>query len=309
MTLTPTTTDQDWQLELLEWIASLEEVIGEQGDEQAAELIRQLRAFAIRKGVKLAGEALNSPYINTINVKYQPPYPGDTALEIKIENINRWNAMAMVLQAYDSGEGLGGHIATYASAASMYEVGYNHFFQKKSTEYGGDLVSFQPHAAPGIYARAMLEGRMTEEQLKAFRRELNGGLPSYPHPRRLPWFWEIPSASMGLVGVSAIYQARFKKYLENRGLKDKKGGKVWVFVGDGEMDEPETLGTLNIAVREQLDNLVLIVNCNLQRLDGPVRGNGKIIQELERSFLGAGWNVTKVIWGSEWDALLVTRKE
>lgn len=304
MPLTQTPATQDWQEELIEWMASLEEVIEDQGDQQAAELIHQLRAFALRRGVKLAGEALNSPYINTINIKHQPPYPGNTELEMKIEQINRWNAMAMVLQAYDSGDGLGGHIATYASAASMYEVGMNHFFQKKSEHYGGDLVSFQPHAAPGIYARALLEGKMTVEHLKNFRRELHGGLPSYPHPRRLPWFWEMPSASMGLVGVSAIYQARFQKYLENRGLKEKKGGKIWVFVGDGEMDEPETLGTLNIAVREQLDNLILVVNCNLQRLDGPVRGNGKIIQELERSFLGAGWNVTKVIWGSEWDSLL-----
>ena len=244
MTLTPNTTDQDWQLELIEWIASLEEVIEDKGDEQAADLIRKLRAFAIRKGVKLAGEALTSPYINTINVKHQPPYPGNTELELKIENINRWNAMAMVLQAYDSGEGLGGHIATYASAASMYEVGLNHFFRKKSADYGGDLVSFQPHAAPGIYARAMLEGRMTEEQLKNFRRELNGGLPSYPHPRRLPWFWEIPSASMGLVGVSAIYQARFKKYLENRGLKENNGGKVWVFVGDGAISTTKSCSVL-----------------------------------------------------------------
>ncbi|RKR15212.1 pyruvate dehydrogenase E1 component [Maribacter vaceletii] len=298
--------DLEWGQELQEWIASLDEVIQDLGDEQAAKLIRRLRAFAIKKGVKLAGEALNSPYINTINVKHQPPYPGDTVLETKIENINRWNAMAMVLQGYDSGAGVGGHIATYASAASMYEVGLNHFFRKKSEDYGGDLVSFQPHAAPGIYARALLEGRLTEDNLKNFRRELQaeGGLPSYPHPRRMPSFWEIPAASMGLIGVSAIYQARFQKYLENRGLKEKKGGKIWAFVGDGEMDEPETLGTLNIAVREQLDNLVLVVNCNLQRLDGPVRGNGKVIQELERSFLGAGWNVTKVIWGSEWDSLI-----
>lgn len=297
---------QEWQEELREWIASIEEVIEHQGDEQAANLIKELRALAIRKGVKLAGEALNSPYINTINAKHQPPYPGDTVMEKKIENINRWNAMAMVLQGYDSGEGVGGHIATYASAASMYEVGFNHFFRKKSADYGGDLVSLQPHAAPGVYARALLEGRLTEANLKNFRRELQpeGGLPSYPHPRRMPDFWEIPSASMGLIGVSAIYQARFKKYLENRGLKENNGGKIWAFVGDGEMDEPETLGTLNIAVRERLDNLVLVVNCNLQRLDGPVRGNGKVIQELERSFLGAGWNVTKVIWGSEWDALL-----
>ncbi|MFP2995354.1 pyruvate dehydrogenase (acetyl-transferring), homodimeric type [Spongiivirga sp. MCCC 1A20706] len=298
--------EQNWQEELKEWIASLDEVITDQGDDHGASLLRELRAFALRKGVKLAGDALNTPYINTINVKHQPPYPGDTVIETKIENINRWNAMAMVLQGYDSGTGVGGHIATYASAASMYEVGLNHFFRKKSDDYGGDLVSFQPHAAPGVYARAMLEGRLTEDNLKNYRRELQpeGGLPSYPHPRRLPEFWEIPSASMGLIGVSAIYQARFQKYLENRGLKEKKGGKIWTFVGDGEMDEPETLGTLNIAVREQLDNLVLVVNCNLQRLDGPVRGNGKVIQELESTFLGAGWNVTKVIWGSEWDALL-----
>jgi len=298
--------ENHWQIEQMEWIASLDEIIDDLGEETTAALIKSLRDHAIRRGVKLVGEALNTPYINTINVRHQPQYPGDSELEKKIENINRWNAMAMVLQAYDSGEGLGGHIATYASAASMYEVGYNHFFQKKTETYGGDLVSFQPHAAPGIYARAFLEGRLTVEQLQNFRRELQpeGGLPSYPHPRRLPEFWEIPSASMGLIGVSCIYQARFQKYLENRGLKDKNGGKVWVFVGDGEMDEPETLGTLNIAVREQLDNLVLVVNCNLQRLDGPVRGNGKIIQELERSFLGAGWNVTKVIWGSEWDELL-----
>ncbi len=296
----------NWQAEQKEWVEALQQIIEERGEKDAAELLKQLRKYAIRKGVRLTGEALNTPYINTIHYKDQPPYPGDTELEHKIENINRWNAMAMVLQAYDSGHGLGGHIATYASAASMYEVGLNHFFQKKSEEYGGDLVSFQPHAAPGVYARALLEGRFTEQQLKNFRRELEdgGGLPSYPHPRRLPEFWEMPSASMGLVGVSAIYQARFQKYLENRGLKPKTGGKIWVFVGDGEMDEPETLGTLNIAVREQLDNLILVVNCNLQRLDGPVRGNGKIIQELERSFLGAGWNVTKVIWGSEWDALL-----
>lgn len=298
--------DRDWRLELAEWMAALNEFIDDHGDDRASDLIHELRSYAQRKGVQLAGEALNSPYINTINAKDQPPYPGDTVIETKIENINRWNAMAMVLQAYDGGEGLGGHIATYASAASMYEVGLNHFFRKKSEEYGGDLVSFQPHAAPGIYARAFLEGRLTEDHLKNFRRELQkeGGLSSYPHPRRMPDFWEIPSASMGLIGVSAIYQARFQKYLENRGLKPRKGGQIWAFVGDGEMDEPETLGTLNIAVREQLDNLVLVVNCNLQRLDGPVRGNGKIIQELERSFLGAGWNVTKVIWGSEWDELL-----
>jgi len=305
------TEDTQWRLELHEWICSLDEVIDDLGEEKTSELIKSLRNHALGRGVKLIGEALNTPYINTINVKEQLQYPGDTEIELKLENINRWNAMCVVLQAYDSGAGLGGHIATYASAATMYEVGYNHFFRKKSADYGGDLVSFQPHAAPGIYARAVLEGRLTVQDLKNFRRELQAerGLPSYPHPRRMSWFWEIPSASMGLIGVSAIYQARFQKYLENRQLKEKNGGKVWVFVGDGEMDEPETLGTLNIAVREQLDNLVLVVNCNLQRLDGPVRGNGKIIQELERSFLGAGWNVTKVIWGSEWDSLLERDKD
>lgn len=310
MTKNPNYID-NWLIELEEWIESLDEVIEDLGEEKAARLMQSLRSYALRKGVKLQGDALNTPYINTIHVKNQPQYPGDFAIEQKIENINRWNAMAMVLQGYDSGHGLGGHISTYASAASMYEVGYNHFFRKQSEDYGGDLVSFQPHAAPGIYARAVLEGRLPENRIANFRQELadGGGVPSYPHPRRLPDFWEIPSASMGLIGVSAIYQARFQKYLENRGLKEKNGGKIWAFVGDGEMDEPETLGTLNIAVREELDNLVLIVNCNLQRLDGPVRGNGKIIQELERSFLGAGWNVTKVIWGSEWDSLLERDKD
>ncbi len=194
--------------------------------------------------------------------------------------------MCMVLQGYDNGSGVGGHIATYASTATMYEIGFNHFFRKKSPDYGGDLVSFQPHASPGIYARAFLEGRLSEEKLKNFRRELQpeGGLPSYPHPRRLPWFWEMPCASMGLSPVSAIYQARFSKYLINRGLKADNGGKVWSFIGDGEMDEPEIIGTINIAAREKLDNVIFVVNCNLQRLDGPVRGNGKVIQEFECLF-------------------------
>ncbi len=295
----------DWQIETTEWKEAFDAVIQLEGADTARKLLNHLREHAIKAGISFSGETLNTPYINTIHVKNQSPYPGDEILEQKIENVIRWNAMAMVLQAHDSGEGLGGHIATYASAASMYEVGFNHFFHK------GDLVSFQPHASPGIYARALLEGRLSLEQLKNFRRELQprGGLPSYPHPRRMPTFWEIPSASMGLIGVCAIYQARFQKYLENRGLKQKTGRKVWAFVGDGEMDEPETLGTLNIAVREELDNLIMIVNCNLQRLDGPVRGNGKIIQELERNFLGAGWNVIKVIWGSEWDALLERDKK
>ncbi len=219
--------------------------------------------------------------------------------------------MCMVLQGYDQGTGVGGHIATYASASTMYEVGFNHFFKNKTQQYGGDLIGFQPHAAPGIYARAFLEGRFQLEQLKNFRRELqpNGGLSSYPHPRRMPDFWETPSASMGLNPVSAIYQARFQKYLESRGLKEKNGGRVWTFIGDGEMDEPEILGTINIAAREELDNLTFVVNCNLQRLDGPVRGNGKIIQELERSFLGSGWDVYKVIWGGEWDSIISRDKD
>ena len=301
-----TTITDDWQLEKQEWIESIDAILQEYGEEKTKEILKTISHYVIRKGVAFQGENINTPYINTINVKDQTTYAGNVELEQKIENINRWNAMCMVLQGYDNGSGVGGHIATYASAATMYEVGFNHFFRKKTSDYGGDLVSFQPHASPGIYARAFLEGRLTVENLKNFRRELKpeGGLPSYPHPRRMPWFWEIPCASMGLSPVSAIYQARFSKYLINRGLKADNGGKVWAFIGDGEMDEPEIIGTINIAAREELDNLIFVVNCNLQRLDGPVRGNGKIIQELERIFLGAGWNVIKVIWGSEWDALL-----
>lgn len=297
---------EDWQVEKLEWIESIDAIMQEYGEEKTKELLKTINHYAIRKGIAFQGENINTPYINTIHVKNEPSYPGDIRLEQKIENINRWNAMCMVLQGYDNGSGVGGHIATYASTATMYEIAFNHFFRKRSREYGGDLVSFQPHAAPGIYARAFLEGRLSEGQLKNFRRELQtgGGLPSYPHPRRLPWFWEMPCASMGLAPVSAIYQARFSRYLTNRGLKPDNGGKVWAFIGDGEMDEPEIIGTINIAAREKLDNVIFVVNCNLQRLDGPVRGNGKIIQELERIFLGAGWNVIKVIWGSEWDALL-----
>ncbi|MGM9508852.1 pyruvate dehydrogenase (acetyl-transferring), homodimeric type [Larkinella sp. GY13] len=300
------TVAEDWQLEKQEWIESIDAVLDEYGEEKTKELLKAINHYVIRRGVAFQGENINTPYINTINVKDEPTYPGNVELEQKIENINRWNAMCMVLQGYDNGSGVGGHIATYASAATMYEVGFHHFFRRRTADYGGDLVSFQPHAAPGIYARAFLEGRLTEESLKSFRRELKpgGGLPSYPHPRRMPWFWEMPCASMGLMPVGAIYQARFNKYLINRGLKPDNGGKVWAFIGDGEMDEPEIVGTINIAARERLDNLIFVVNCNLQRLDGPVRGNGKIIQELERLFLGAGWNVIKVIWSGEWDALL-----
>ncbi len=250
-------------------------------------------------------EIFNTPYINTIPVANQPPYPGDGKLEWRIRSLIRWNAMAMVVRANRKSEGIGGHISTYASAATLYEVGFNHFFKGKETGVG-DLIYFQGHASPGIYARAFLEGRLTEVQLENFRRELSpgGGLSSYPHPRLMPDFWEFPTVSMGLSPLMGIYQARFNRYLEDRGLKKKDHSKIWVFLGDGETDEPESLGALTLASRERLDNLIFVVNCNLQRLDGPVRGNGKIIQELESAFHGAGWNVIKLIWGSDWDPLL-----
>ena len=295
----------DWELEQQEWIDALADVVDERGGEQAKSLLARLQHELSHKGIVLTDAALNTPYRNTIPLADQPPYPGDIDLEARLENILRWNAAAMVLQAYDSGSGVGGHIATYLSASTMMEVGLNHVFRARSETYGGDQVHFQAHTSPGIYARAFLEGRISESELKNFRRELadGGGLPSYPHPRRMPWFWQMPCASMGLSTPSAIYQARFAKYLEHRGLKKDDGGKIWAFIGDGESDEPEVLGTIQIAAREQLDNVVLVVNCNLQRLDGPVRGNGKIIQELERAFRGADWHVIKVIWGGGWDLL------
>ena len=294
-----------------EWSDSLAYIRREFGDAGVREILRGLQEQALHDGVALNEATLNTPYVNTISVGAQPVYPGDIEMEKRIENIVRWNAMAMVMQAYDSGSGVGGHIATYASAATLLETGFNHFFKAESEEYAGDMVLPQPHAAPGIYARAFLEGRLSEQQLRNFRRELGegGGLSSYPHPRSMPGFWQMPNASMGLSTVSAIYQARFAKYLESRGMRCKRGGKIWCFIGDGESDEPEVMGTINIAAREKLDNLVLVVNCNLQRLDGPVRGNGKIIQELERSFRGAGWDVLKVIWGGGWDALLAQDKD
>ncbi|MFW6093265.1 MAG: pyruvate dehydrogenase (acetyl-transferring), homodimeric type [Pseudomonadota bacterium] len=296
----------DWLEEQQEWVDALDDVLRFRGSERAREVLQRLQAHLSQRGLVLTDAALNTPYKNTIDLREQPPYPGDIDLETRIGNIIRWNAVAMVLQAYDSGSGVGGHIATYLSAATMMEVGFNHVFRARSGEYGGDQVHFQAHSAPGVYARALLEGRLSAGRLANFRRELadGGGLPSYPHPRRLPWFWQMPTASMGLSTPSAIYQARFAKYLESRGLKPDNGGKIWTFIGDGEADEPEVLGTINIASREHLDNLVLVINCNLQRLDGPVRGNGKIIQELERSFRGADWHVIKVIWGSGWDPIL-----
>ncbi|MCG8415251.1 MAG: pyruvate dehydrogenase (acetyl-transferring), homodimeric type [Pseudomonadales bacterium] len=289
-----------------EWREALANILEEHGDEGVREILNCLSSWCSEHHIDTQQVTVNTPYLNTIPVSEQPDYPGDIEIEQRLENILRWNAMAMVLQGQDAGTGVGGHIATYASAATLMEVGFNHFFRNKSEDYGGDLVILQPHTSPGIYARSWLEGELDEEQIKNFRRELQpeGGVTSYPHPRSMPDYWQVPNASMGLSTPTAIYQARFAKYLENRGLKPKLGGKVWCFIGDGEADEPEVLGTINIASREQLDNLILVINCNLQRLDGPVRGNGKIIQELEASFIGSGWNVIKVIWGGGWDKLL-----
>ncbi len=297
--------DEDLTQENKEWIEALDDILSAQGEHRGKDILRLLQNHLLGKNIELTEATLNTPYRNSISINNQPAYPGNPEIEAKLENIIRWNAAAMVLKANDKGTGVGGHIATYQSAATMLEVGFNHFFKNRTAEYGGDQLLVQAHAAPGLYARAYVEGRLTEQQLNNFRRELQegGGLSSYPHPRRMPDFWQDPTASMGLSTPSAIYQARFMKYLENRGLKDKDGGKIWCFIGDGESDEPEVLGTINMATRDNLDNMVMVINCNLQRLDGPVRGNGKIIQELERSYRGAGWNVIKVIWGSEWDEL------
>ena len=256
-------------------------------------------------------DAFHTPYVNTIPADRQPPYPGDRDIERRIKSLIRWNAMAMVVRANKRSPGIGGHISTFASAATLFEVGFNHFFRARDAESVGDLVYFQGHAAPGIYARAFLEGRLSEAKLHNFRRELDpeGGVSSYPHPRLMPDFWEFPTVSMGLGPITAIYQARFSRYLQARGLADTSNRRVWAFLGDGEMDEPESLGAISLAAREGLDNLIFVVNCNLQRLDGPVRGNGKIIQELEASFRGAGWNVVKVIWGDDWDPLLARDEE
>ncbi len=248
----------------------------------------------------------NTPYANTIPARLEPLFPGDQQLERRIKSLIRWNALAMVVRANRLEHNIGGHISTYASAATLYEVGFNHFFRARSDSFEGDTVYFQGHAAPGIYARAFLEGRLSVEQLVNFRRELKpgGGLSSYPHPWLMPDFWEFPTVSMGLSPLMSIYQARFNRYLENRGLKPATDAKVWAFLGDGETDEPESLGAITLASREKLDNLIFVVNCNLQRLDGPVRGNGQIIQELESAFRGAGWNVIKILWGSEWDPII-----
>ncbi|HET7520831.1 MAG TPA: pyruvate dehydrogenase (acetyl-transferring), homodimeric type [Candidatus Limnocylindria bacterium] len=295
--------------ETQEWLDSLDAVVEQGGTDRARFLMYKLLKRARQLNVGLP-PLVQTRYINTISPEQEPYFPGDEAIELRIRRMIRWNALAMVLRANTRFEGIGGHLSTYASAASLYEVGFNHFF-RGADDGAGDQVYFQGHAAPGIYARAFLEGRLGEEQLDHFRREAlwQGGLSSYPHPRLMPDFWQFPTVSMGLGPMNAIYQARFNRYLEARGIADTSGSRVWAFLGDGEMDEPEALGALGIAAREGLDNLIFVVNCNLQRLDGPVRGNGKIIQELEATFRGAGWHVIKVIWAREWDDLLARDKD
>jgi pyruvate dehydrogenase E1 component len=293
-------------VETREWLESLQYIIRSRGIDRARYILEALENQARQEGVDLPF-GLNTPYINTIPASQQPTYPGNREIERRIKSMIRWNAVAMVVRANKYHEGLGGHISTFASSATLYEVAFNHFFRGRGESgFDGDHVYFQGHASPGIYSRAFLEGRLTEEHLTNFRRELQDqpGLSSYPHPWLMPNFWEYPTVSMGLAPIMAIYQARFNRYLQNRDLKDTSRQRVWAFLGDGECDEPETLGAITLASREKLDNLCFVVNCNLQRLDGPVRGNGKIIQELEAVFRGAGWNVIKVVWGSEWDQLL-----
>ncbi|MCX7798583.1 MAG: pyruvate dehydrogenase (acetyl-transferring), homodimeric type [Melioribacter sp.] len=297
------------EIELREWLESLEYVLQTEGPEKVKELLHNLDTYAHERGVEIPFTA-NTPHINTIPKEKQPPFPGSREIERRIKSLVRWNAMAMVVRANKVEPGIGGHISTYASLATLYEIGFNHFFRGKDGNHEGDIIYFQGHAAPGVYARAFLEGRLTKEQLENFRRELQpgGGLSSYPHPWLMPDFWEFPTVSMGLGPIQAIYRARFIRYLEDRGLKKPSDQKVWAFIGDGETDEPETLGAITLAAREKLDNLIFVINCNLQRLDGPVRGNGNIIQELEAIFRGAGWNVIKVVWGSDWDPLLEADK-
>jgi pyruvate dehydrogenase E1 component len=291
--------------ETTEWLDSLRYVINSRGSDRAAYLLHAIEQEAYRLGVPIPFST-TTPYINTIPADKQPPFPGNRELERRIKSIIRWNAMAMVVRANREDKSIGGHISTFASSATLVEVAMNHFIRGRGDDYSGDQVYFQGHASPGIYSRAFLEGRLSEKKLENFRRELaeGGGLSSYPHPWLMPEFWEFPTVSMGLGPLMAIYQARFNKYLQDRGIKDTSKQHVWSFIGDGECDEPETLGAISLAAREKLDNLVFVINCNLQRLDGPVRGNGKIIQELEGVFRGAGWNVIKVIWGDEWDPLL-----
>ncbi len=297
-------------IELQEWLESLDYVI-QTGDEgRVQNLLQALQARAATSGIKIPFTA-NTPFVNTITRDEQPNYPGSREIERRIKSITRWNAMAMVVRANRVEKGVGGHISTYASAATLYEVGFNHFFRAPSDNFSGDIVYFQGHASPGIYSRAFLEGRFSVEDLKNFRHECHpgGGLPSYPHPWLKAEFWQFPTVSMGLGPIMSIYQARFNRYLEDRGLKPQDDAKVWTFLGDGETDEPETLGAISLASREKLDNLIFVINCNLQRLDGPVRGNGQIIQELEKVFRGAGWNTIKLIWGSDFDPIIANDKD
>src|SRR3984957_13784147 len=290
-------------LETREWLESLEAVVNRRGKKRGQFLIKELEMRAQQLGVAAPGAPFSS-YRNTISLDEQRVHPGNVALEDRITAIMRWNALAMVVRANKAYGELGGHIASYASAAEIFEIGFNHFFQGPRSKQGGDLVYYQPHSAPGMYARAFLEGRLSEEQLSHYRQEVGGnGLCSYPHPWLMPDFWQFPTGSMGIGPISAIYQARFMRYMGHRGLIDAGGRHVWGVFGDGEMDEPESLGALSLAAREKLDNLTFVINCNLQRLDGPVRGNGQIIPELEATFRGAGWNVVKVLWGSEWNDL------
>ncbi|MEO1817332.1 MULTISPECIES: pyruvate dehydrogenase (acetyl-transferring), homodimeric type [Pseudomonadaceae] len=290
-------------LETQEWLDALESVLDNEGEDRAHYLMTRLSELASRTGTPLP-YAITTPYRNTIPVTHEARMPGDLFMERRIRSMVRWNALAMVMRTNQQDPDLGGHISTFASSATLYDIGFNYFFKAPTDEHGGDLVFFQGHASPGIYARAFLEGRISEEQMENFRQEVDGkGLSSYPHPWLMPDFWQFPTVSMGLGPIQAIYQARFMKYLEHRGFIEPGKQKVWCFVGDGETDEPETLGAISLAGREKLDNLIFVINCNLQRLDGPVRGNGKIIQELEGSFRGADWNVIKVIWGRMWDPL------
>jgi pyruvate dehydrogenase E1 component len=296
--------EPDYQ-EISEWIEAFDQIVSEEGTSQGARLLEALTRRAREAGVDLPVQ-LNTPYVNTIPASEEVPYPGDRGLERRIKSLIRWNAMAMVHRQNKKDPGIGGHISTFSSVATLFEVGFNHFFHASYGDQPGDLVYFQGHASPGVYSRAFLEGRISQEQVENFRHELRDkpGLPSYPHPWLMKDFWSFPTVSMGLGPINAVYQARFMRYLEHRGLLPETPRKIWAFLGDGETDEPETLGSITLAAREKLDNLIFVVNCNLQRLDGPVRGNGKIIQELEAAFKGAGWNVIKVIWGSNWDPLL-----
>ena len=308
MANTPITIDQD-PIETQEWLEAYESVLQHEGPERAAYLLNKLVARASQEGARLP-VAMTTPYRNTIPVQSEARMPGDLFMERRIRSLIRWNALAMVMRANKSGDDLGGHIATYQSAATMYEVGFNYFWKGPDHPEGQDLLYIQGHASPGIYARSFLEGRFNEAELDRFRREVDGGgLSSYPHPWLMPDYWQFPTVSMGLGPIQSIYQAHVMKYLLNRGLSEQPNRKVLAFLGDGEMDEPESLGAISMAGRERLDNLIFVINCNLQRLDGPVRGNAKIVQELEGAFRGAGWNVIKVLWGRQWDPLFARDKK